>query len=280
MTQDDNSNSAEHLQWNRGTPWKQGRVIPAHMVVQLGLTKQEPEPSCLFMVISHDCDLAEDDLETEPLVELLRAQIIPTAAPDFTHAKSPNTLDLDVPFEDSTCAIRLKAFPKLTVQKATLCRAQPDPRFILDEKSGRILQKWLASRYRRAALPDALHGHLSAIRRTLQEIGKKSPHSIIGFYLDHDPDEEIVDPENPYELWITVVYDHTVVGADLIASEAAKKIAARLEKSFKTDTGWRSIHLRSCQARSDREFSLYDAQTLKLYTLEHISLKHSARGVE
>jgi hypothetical protein len=272
------ANPVEQLQWRRDTPWKQGSVVPAETFVTLGIVQGGPESSDILIVISHDCDLAEDDLEIEPFVELLWAQTVPSAEPDFTHAKSPNTLDLEIRFEYGVRALRLKAYSRLTLPKSKLSGVQPDSRFVFDEKSRGILQSWLAARYKRAALPDALYSHLSAIRRTLQEIGKRSPHAIVGFFIDHDPVGETTDPEEPYELWITVVYDHSIPGAEHVAVEAAQKIRTRLERKFKTDKGWTSIDLRYCEACSDREFSLYDAQTLKLYRLEHISLRHSARS--
>lgn len=277
MTLDEKSNSLMSDRWTRDTKWRQGSVVPEG-AIPIEAAGSSSAAANVLVVISHDCDLAEDDLEAEPFVELMRAEPVTAAEPHNTHAKSPNTLDLEIVFEGETQALRLRAYHKLSVLKKDLACVRPDSRYSMDEKARSILQRWLAARYRRAALPDALHGHLSAIRRTLQEIGKKSPHAILGFYIGHEPDEELTNPEEPYEVWITVVFDHTVVGAEHVAVEAAQRIAARLERKFKTEIGWRSIELRSCEGCSDLLFSLYDAQTLKLYRLEHISLKHAAKA--
>ena len=277
MNSNGDSNSTPYSPWSRNTLWKQGSFVLADSFTLLEMDNGVPRDSDVQVVISHDCDLAEDDLDAEPLVEIMKGQIISAAAPDYTNAKSPNTLDLEVRFAGGVQTIRLKASRKFSVPKSKLSDFQPDSRFEFDAKALGILQRWLACRYRRSALPDALHSRLAAIRKTLQEIGNKSPHAIVGFYIDYDPDGDISDPDERYELWINVVYDHLMPDAKQVAIEAAMKIEARLERKFKTDGAWKSIDLRSCQAISDLDFSLYDAQTMKLYRLEHISLKHSAR---
>jgi hypothetical protein len=230
----------------------------------------------LLVVISHDCDIVEADLEFEPSIEVIVGELVDEADPNRTHAKSPNMLHLEILFEGQPRFLELRAPRKHSIPKADLVSIEPDDRFALDDKARRILQSWLAARYQRSAFPDALNGHLSAIRNTLHDLGKRSPDAIVGFYMYHEPDEELGDPKEPYELWITVVFDHTMPGAEQIAGDAAKKIAARLHKKFETATGWRFIDLRSCKCRSDIDFSLYDAQTMRLYRLDHISLKHSA----
>ena len=255
-------------------------MVPLEAFAHLSVGDNPVSDDRTLLVISHDCDLADDDLEREPFVELVWAERVDVATADFTHAKSPGVLDLTFKFEERFQTLRLWASRKLSVRKIDLAPFTPDPRYDLDEKGRRALQSWLATRYRRAAIPDSLHEHLTSIRKTLQDVGNKSPHAIIGIFLHYDPDEELSASDGPYELWLTVVFDHEIGDAEAIAEKAAEKIARRIENKFKTEAGWQSIDLRSCKAVSDLRFSFYDSQTLKQFRLEHISLKHSAKVAE
>jgi hypothetical protein len=263
--------------WKRATAWRQGSVVPRDAAISLGILGEAQTGAEVLLVVSHDCDIAEDNLDLEPTVEGIVGEIVDDADPNLTYAKSTNTLHLKILLEDHPCVVQLRAPRKLSISKLSLSSVDPDKKYVLSQKGRQILQSWLADRYRRSAFPDALHKHISTIRKTLHEAGKAAPDAIVGFYMSFDPEIEITNEDEPYELWIAVVFDHLVPSADEIAEEVALKISRRLENKFKTAEGWKSIDLRSCQARSDFEFSLYDAQTMKLYRLEHISLKYSER---
>jgi hypothetical protein len=145
-------------EWTRETHWRQGSAIELGASLYLGLLKSEAGDSRIVLVVSHDCDIAEDNLDNEPNVEVIVGRIIGEAAdPNLTHAKSPNRLHLDVIRGDSSIFIELLATEKRQVMKSDLAPFEPDPGFALNPQSRETLQAWLASRYRRAAFPDALN---------------------------------------------------------------------------------------------------------------------------
>jgi hypothetical protein len=82
--------------WKRDTPWRQGSAIPHGVSLSFGLLRPEEGESGLAIVISHDCDLAEDDLDREPFVEVVIGALIDSASPNHTFAKSPNKLHLEI----------------------------------------------------------------------------------------------------------------------------------------------------------------------------------------
>lgn len=53
-------------EWNRGAPWRQGHVVPSEAIGAFGLSTGGSPEECCAVVISHDCDLVNDDLEAEP----------------------------------------------------------------------------------------------------------------------------------------------------------------------------------------------------------------------
>jgi hypothetical protein len=260
-------------EWTRGTTWRQGSVIDEKASLSLGLVRPEEADSRVLMVISHDCDIAEDDLTSEPNIEVIVGRIIEQADPNLTHAKSPNRLHLEVLQETQSRFVELRATEKREVPKAGLAAFEPYPAINLTPKSRETLQAWLASRYRRAAFPDALNAHLVLLRDTLQKIGKKNPVAVIGFYIYYEPDRELTDANEPYEVWLAVVFDHLVAGAEEYAKAASERVITRIETKFRSGGVWRGVELRGCETFSDEEFSLYQAMTFKNYPLEYLSLR-------
>ncbi len=83
------------MAWTRETPWRQGNVISPADAVALGLTKNGDEKA-IVVVISHDCDLAVEDLSEEPSVEVILGRRIPQGHGNYSFAKHPRRLHLDV----------------------------------------------------------------------------------------------------------------------------------------------------------------------------------------
>ena len=78
--------------WTRETPWRQGHVLPQEAVEALGFAHTNlPEATCVI-VISHDCDIANDDLSAEPDVEVIIGCLPTTTNGNFSWEKTPRTL--------------------------------------------------------------------------------------------------------------------------------------------------------------------------------------------
>ena len=71
--------------WSRKVGWRQGHAVPADALAALGIAN---ETDILVMVVSHDCDLANDDLEAEPYVEVIVGRALATANPSLTRTMS------------------------------------------------------------------------------------------------------------------------------------------------------------------------------------------------
>lgn len=82
--------------WTRDTPWRQGHLLPSEAVVHLRLANAQAAEDLRVVVISHDCDLANDNLDAEPDVEVLVASAVPALKGNFAWGKSPRTLHLEV----------------------------------------------------------------------------------------------------------------------------------------------------------------------------------------
>src|ERR1700733_4721960 len=82
--------------WTRETPWHQGHALSSATANALGLVHRKSPDSTCVVVISHDCDLANDDLSVEPEVEVIVGRTV-TANGNFMWSKAPRTLHL--PFQ-------------------------------------------------------------------------------------------------------------------------------------------------------------------------------------
>jgi hypothetical protein len=81
--------------WTRDTPWRQGHVLTAEAAQALGLSHPESPDSTCVVVISHDCDLANDVLQIEPDVEVIVGRSVPKGDGNYFWAKAPRTLHIE-----------------------------------------------------------------------------------------------------------------------------------------------------------------------------------------
>lgn len=260
------------MAWTRETPWRQGNVISPTDAVTLGLTKNHDE-NAIVVVVSHDCDLAVDDLLEEPFVEVILGRRITQAHGNYSFAKHPRRLHLEFTYEGTPASIELTASARINVPKSDLANYAPDSRFSVPSPSLRILQSWLSSRYRRQALPDGLVERLKSVWPKLEKAGKANTAGIIGFWLDFAPDDNHLPQEELYEVWLNVVYSSDDPEYERRAITAAEILRSAFAAEFKKDGKWNLIELRRCEAVSERDFTLRDMRETVEYKLEHLSLR-------
>jgi len=85
-------------------------------------------------------------------------------------------------------------------------------------------------------------------------------------------------PEEPYELWLSIVYvtdeaEYATVAAN-IAQNLKTEFPNLLEKT--KDSGM--VDLRKCEAVSEIEFTLRDMRDTVEYNLEHLSYRTEPSG--
>lgn len=265
------------MAWTRDTPWRQGHAISAADAIALGLTKKN-ENDAVVLVVSHDCDLAVEDLSEEPAVEVIFGRRVPQANGNFSFGKHPRRLHLDVTDGDAKTCIELTASARVNVLKTALANYAPDSRLRVPASSLKILQSWLSSRYRRQALPDALVDRLRTVWPKLEKAGKTNTAGIIGFWLDFAPEDNHLPQEEPYEVWLNVVFSADGPEHEKSATAAALVLRSAFEAEFKKNGKWSLIELRRCEAVSERDFTLRDMRETVEYKLEHLSLRADPQG--
>ncbi|MES9879365.1 MAG: hypothetical protein ABW185_00595, partial [Sedimenticola sp.] len=188
----------------RETVWRQGSLLSADNLRQLGIINGEED--FIAIAISHDCDIANDNLDQEPVVEFAIGQFIDEPDGNYEFSKNPRTLHIPIYTQEGDVTGELQAKDKVTVEKDTLCNFEPTQEMGLSRKNLDILQNWLAARYKRHTLPNALVDRLGAILSFLNDKGKRKAHSLIAYWIDYEPFGEEIPPDQPYEFWIYLVY--------------------------------------------------------------------------
>jgi hypothetical protein len=261
-------------QWSRETPWRQGHVLCAKARAALKLHHVDADATCV-VVISHDCDLASDDLHAEPYVEIIIGRVVSAANGNYSWGKAPRTLHLVTQRSGAPVTVELVTTSKGLVPKSTLASFKPDAAFALDGKGLGILRSWLSSRYNRAAFPDTFVRRMDKSGVSKRIAKKLEPHgALISFvYFDLDGGQALERPDGePYELSIVLVYPP---GDDAEASaEAADELAEAVEEDCEAKLqDNKQIILKRCIAISEDDLPVSRARVLTHWRLEHMTLK-------
>lgn len=116
------------------------------------------------------------------------------------------------------------------------------------------------------------------VEETFAKAVKKSTDEIIGIFVDYEPEEDGLDEQEPYSLYLTVVYSTDVADAEVKAQGVVQRLKNAFNKHFKLEDKWRHIELRGCAALSDTEFTLRDVLQTKQYRLEYLSYRQEPPG--
>ncbi|MBE9061007.1 hypothetical protein IQ256_08470 [cf. Phormidesmis sp. LEGE 11477] len=254
--------------------WRQGSILARKDFQVVGLS--DDSEAEVAVVISHDCDIANNNLNVEPSVEFIIARIIAENDGNCTYGKNPRTLHLDYICGEETVHLELTASRKSVIQKSKLEAVSPDETYY-PSCSNQILQSWLASRYRRHALPNSLVARLSKVFSYIEKEGKKNANGILSFHIDYEPREEL-SPKEPYELWINIVH----VTDESNYCEMCKQLALKLKEKFpellKKTENEGTVDLRRCEAISEAEFTLRDMRETVEFRLDHLSYRAEPFG--
>lgn len=268
-------------EWARGTPWRQGALLPRDATDALGFGLPQEDPAgTAVVVVSHDCDLVQPP-DVEPKVEVISGRRIAGPDGNYTHGKNPRRLHLPLDGDAAAGWVELEATRKRDVEKRDLASYQPDATCFLTAGAKSILQRWLAARYRRAAFPDEFNDrlHRTGLAERLTRIMSKGGALISAVLFDLDNGEEIVrtDADDPYGLEIYLLYG-TRADPDAAAA-AAEGVKGQIEQAFRRacyDAGrgrWRQIELVDCLPVSDQALTVAQSEMLKRWHADYISLR-------
>lgn len=241
----------------------------------LGLANESDPANTCAVVVSHDCDLANDNLTVEPAAEVVVGRLVAAPNGNFTWGKAPRTLHLPAIRDGQQVTIELVATSKQLLPKSILAAYEPDRSFQLDGPALGVLRSWMGARYNRASFPDAFVHRMSKTKVDTKLAKALEPHgALISFvYFDIDGGQVIERQDgSPYELIIVLVYSP---GNDAeAAADAADKLAENLyDACGKRLNGSADISLKTCFAISEDDLQVSRARVLMQWRLEYMTLK-------
>lgn len=272
--------------WTRETPWRQGHLLTPEAALAFGFSHPESPDSTCVVVISHDCDLANDTLPIEPDVEVIVGRRVQKGDGNYFWAKAPRTLHIDTVHNGSGAVIELVATAKGAIPKKELASFKPDTSYALPGKSLSALRAWLSVRYNRTAFPDTFVIRLSQFKvdKRLARIIEPVGNLLSAVYFDVDGGQEMDRSDgSPYELKIVLLYppgdDPEQVADDIEKIEIAVTTLFE-EKHFDQGTGkWNGIALKQCMSISEDDLPVSKARLLNQWRLEYMTIKANEEQV-
>ncbi len=265
----------------RDTEWRQGSLLTHESAIALGIGGG-PGAERPVVVISHDCDLAND---AEEQVEVIIGTLIDLPGALYENARNPRQLHLTfVAVGDDVLHIELRHADRRLVSKAEFAKlGVGSPRFALPAEEKRVLKQWLAARYGRPAFPNSFETRLRkhvrkrvTVEKGIAGILEPASTHLVGLFFDlgEDRTAELAEGE-PYFLSISVVYDATEGGhaARETAESVANALRALFEQAYGTIDVATEIALENCGAVADTYMTLADLRKVDQWRLEYISLR-------
>jgi hypothetical protein len=203
-----------------------------------------------YIIVSHDCDIAHTDELFVEIVELTEIEKF-----DGNRTKAKNVRELHI--QHNRKLFKLIASTKKSVEKTRLRDIAPMSR--LDESNLRILQKWLACRYKRHSIPEELNKVVRPIFEDSAKKVKDTEDAIDGVYMAY---EEIDSKSHTYEISIKVVYDSQKTDGEKKATDLAERIGKKIGENPSISS--------SCDALSDHEFTLAEMKSFMEYRLDFL----------
>lgn len=264
---------AHEQSWGRETLWRQGCVLANDAVKALLPQYKDELASIRVVVIQHDCDLANEDLNAEPNVEVIVGRLLDKPNGSFTWGKSPRTLHHHILLEGQSRYIELVSTKKISLQKERLAQFNPSDEYEIDGQSLATLRSWLGSRYNRAAFPDAFVNRMRITKaeEKLNKVLANFGHDISFVFFDVDEGVHVERLDgDPYELSIVLVYPP---GQDADAAhDNAEKVVEKINAAIQSRlVDGNEITLKTCFSISKDDLPVSHAKLLTQWRLEYMT---------
>lgn len=252
--------------------WRQGDMLLSAGALQG--TGVSIDSNTIAIVISHDCDIANN----EPDVELIIGCFITKDEFDGNNAFAKNPRILHIEIGKSEKFIEFKANKKFLLSKDTLMNYKPDIQYVLTSNQRNTLQDWLSVRYKRQAIPDALKDRLNPLWSFLIEKGKKNNQNVLGYWMQYDPENEELNPHEAYDFSLFIIYSIDNIEYEKEARSLANQIKEKFMQ-FSTKTALLgTVRLLECEAYSEQEFTLRDMRQNIQYRFDYLSHRTDPHG--
>lgn len=229
--------------------WRQGSIIEADAF--------GPEVSAehagvnAFLVLNQTCDLVNDSLVKEPVVELLPLSRIAKANTGMLNGRNPRQIHFEVMVGGSPCIVEAFAPKAVSLPRELFLEVRPSTNWCLVDPVLKSLLAWRAARYLRTAFPDAFENRLKPIFKEFRNLVEGIHEHLHSLHIRVVPFRSL-DEGDPYEVDLLLVirrssHDVKDTRDSLIAA------GTQLEKLINSAA---ELVCTSCKVRASHEVNL------------------------
>ncbi len=246
----------------RQNRWRQGSILS---IEDGKVVLADPTSQARLILVSHDCDIVNPGAR-EPVVELCISRPIEQLDGNYVRGKNVRTLHVNLEIGGRLVPHVIEASERLRLDRTQLETLVPADDAATPIEELRVVTRWLAKRYERAALPDCFNRRLrpaqEAIRAALRDDGK----SLSGVLMALNSEDEL-QVDQPYRVYVVglspkELYDDDEAFAS--GSRAIARIAAAINEC-------RGIEVEEFEHLSEDDFTLHDLRSVIEYSCEDLS---------
>lgn len=249
---------------------RQGVVLTTGIrdVVDLSLDKKPSyKENAILVLVTQDCDIVADS-EKEPYLEFILGERITCdleSVGSFFNGKNPRKLAV----EESDAEYFFEIHDKFRVEKENFkSLTYQCSKTKLNVTNRRILIKWIAKHYLRAAFPDEFNARLSKIKAYNSFPKNSLAKQVITVFFKVE-DEELSADEN-YKV------DIAIIVADDCNDDVRKEIKKKFEDIFSEKNNFCS----DVQVLDEDDFTLRDLHTYQRWDKDSYSLNGEANPID
>jgi hypothetical protein len=248
--------------------WRQGSIYLGSDITD---TIPYNDSDVLGVLLSHDCDIVQPDIEKEPNVEFLIA--FPVSQLDGNYIRGKNSRCYH--FQLHNISYEIKAIERISVSRQQLMTWTPHPTLKLPVEEIRAIAHWFAQRYERPAFPNNFNQRFSRSKRIIEQILKNFGHIISGIYITC-PQEEYSD-ELTYNILFYVVMSVESYN-DIVKLNECVSQTQKIYETIKNCSHGINICNPEKMCINENEITLHDLHFLKRFSsFDHFSFN---TGVE
>jgi hypothetical protein len=246
--------------------WKQGSVLLSESFPKMPDGINDDNES-IFIVLTQDCDLVQDDFEKEPYVELLKA----TPASDglngnFAHGKNPRIIDIQIGEQ----VYRASCHDRALIDRKHLISVSASEIHQVSPQARDMITEWIAKRYTRPAFPGTFNDRLRPEAKAIGKMLKTSGHYFEDILINCSPETE--KPKESYILMVWMVMRTEDHEDEIIRIEAQKTVTS-FEQLIDACPG---LEVKDCRVVSEATVTLDDLRFFVPWDFDYLTYRKAA----
>lgn len=258
--------------WMEEKGWLQGRIIHGNDLNYIRELGYQLGEDAVLIAASQSCDIANT---SDPYIEFSVGKILSEVNGNFTFNKNPRRLHLtfehNIKGEIRSFHTELLAHEKIQIDKDQFPQnIKPNNDFILTTHNMSIYVDWLASRYKRPALPTQFDKRFDEAWLKKKRVKKSELVSkyLIGIYIKLYPDIELVTEPYNVQLLALVIPKLSAEQLKEITDLLDQYVSAMKTAKFNLDD------TKAYEVKTEDKVSVATLKQFKRFNLDELSHKH------